>query len=277
MSRPLPTGGGAAGDDGAADPRLSAALAADDGSAAARVAVWAALADARVFLALTAQAVAHEVSAATGLVQESQAEMALLSIAGPSGARALPAFLDGHAVQRWRPEARPVPVSGPLACRTALDDGADALLLEPTGAAHGVWRPELVELAAGRVPVAGAGLSSRRAPAGVLGAPPGLVPPELVPPELMAALGDAVAPEAEVQQARLLEGPDGPVLGLSTSRELAPEELAALAERVRRRLGGALPPAGLDLAAVPPGGPGTPVPLVRGPARWWRRQRRRSG
>ena len=236
-------------DDGRADPRLAAALAADDGTAARRGEVWAALVDARVFLALTAQAKGHERSATTGLVQESVAEMALLSVASASGARALPAFPDGHDVQRWRPEARPVRVSGPQACTTVLDDGADALLLDPTGTALAVTGEELREIAAGRVPVPGAALSSHRSTRSY---------EPLEDPALVTALARALQRERGLREARLLEGP---LLGLVPVDALAPAGLAALAERLRRALGDDLPPGGLDVAVVPPGGPGTPVRL----------------
>lgn len=259
MSRPLP-GAGRAADDGRPDVRLTAALAADDGSPARRSEVLAALAGARVFLPLAAAALDTRPSAVAGLREESAAEMTLLSLVSSRGDRALPAFLDGHEVQRWRPEARPVPVAGPLACRTALDDGAQALLLDPTGRALPVSGPVLVELAAGRVPVAGAALSTRAAPVELVAGP-------AVAPALLAALGRALTGEP-VRGARLLVGPDGPVLGLVT--DLGAAELAGLADRVRTRLGDALPASGLDLAAVAADGPGQPVPVpVR---RWWSRR-----
>ena len=238
-------------EDGRADPRLSAALAAYDGSAAASGEVYAALAGARVFLALSAQAVGIEPADVAGLRQESSAEMALLSLVGAGGERALPAFLDGHEVQRWRAEARPVPVPGPQACRTVLDDGAAALLLVPGSFA--VTGIVLRELAEGRVPVPGAALSTRSAHVQ-------LVPGPTAPPDLLGALGASLAGEP-VRAARLLAGPDGPVLGLVTG--LSPPELAALAARVRDRLGDRLPPTGLDLAVVAADGPGQPVPLPR--------------
>jgi len=245
---------GAANDDGRPDERLVAALAAHDGSPAGRAAVLASLVDARVFLALSARALGHERSATTGLVQESEAEMSLLSIASATGARALPAFPDGHEVQRWRPEARPVRVMGPQACSTALEDGADVLLLDPAGARVAITREELGELAAGRVPVPGTALSSRH----------GTAPAEpLEDPALVAALARALSGERGLQQARLLVGRDGPVLGLVPRSPMSPADLAALASRVAEALGDDLPSAGLDVAVVPAGGPGTAVP-VRG-------------
>ncbi len=65
-----------------------------------------------------------------------------------------------------------------------------------------------------------------------------------------------------VTSARLLEGPDGLVLGIS-GPPLEPAGLAALAGRVMARAGDALPPQGLDLAQVGPEGPGVPLPLSR--------------
>lgn len=250
-------------DDGSPDPRLQAALTAWAGEPRdrTRAEVLAALSGARVFLALAARATGAPRSAVAGVHQESGAEMALLSITRDDGARALPAFTDGHAVQRWRTEARPVPLAGPLACATAVQDGAAGLLLDPHGPAFVVSTGELESLAAGRVPVAGAALSTRRTTA-VLGPPSG--PVDAV---LLSALGAALAGE-QVRSAELLDGPDGPVLGVVPTGRPDPAALTALAARVAARLGPALPPDGLDLTAVAQPGQGQPVPLRR--RRWGR-------
>ena len=251
-------------DDGRPDARLAAALADWDRrrDAASRAEALAALSGARVFLALSARATGTHVDEGTGLVAERGAEMALLSVVAPDGARALVAFADGHAVQRWRAEARPVPVPGPQACATALEDRAAALLLDPPGAALAVTPAELAALAEGRVPVPGTGLSTRRTEA-ALAAPAS--PPD---PALLAGLRDALAGEP-VRAARLLDGPDGPVLGVVPDGAPDAAALAGLAARVAQRLGAVLPADGLDLAVVPPDGPGTEVPLRR--RRLWRR------
>lgn len=258
------------GDDGRADPRLASALAAYDGSAAAQARVHTALAGARVFLVLSAQALSTRTSA-TGLREESEAQISLVTLQAPSGARALPAFLDGHEVARWRSGVRPLPLAAPLACQAALDDGAAALLLDPLGAALAVQGSALAELAAGRVPVAGAPLSVRRAgdlPGALSGAVSGAgdrgtadAPP--VPAGLLDALARALRPEP-VDAARLLAGPEGPLLAVTARSPLGPAEQAALAERVRRRLGDDLPADGLDLAVVARAPEGLRVPLRRG-------------
>jgi hypothetical protein len=245
-------------DDGRPDPRLAAALerwrATPD--APARAEVLAAVSGARVFLALSARATGTDVDPGTGLTAERGAEMALLSVVGSGGRRALVAFADGHAVQRWRERARPVPVPGPQACATALEDGAAALLLDPPGAALAVGPDELRVLAAGRVPVPGTALSSRHAAQALEH------PAEPLDGALLEALADALRGEP-VRAARLLDGPDGPVLGVVPARALDPPAVTALAARVAARLGRRLPPDGLDLAAVPADGPGVPVPLRR--------------
>lgn len=237
-------------DDGRPDPRLAAALTAHDGTPAARAEVLAALAGARVFLALEPRA--------APVAGRSGTEVSLVQLAGPDGRRALPAFIDGQALSGWRPGARPLPVAGRQACATALDGDCDVLLLEPAGAAVAVGAGELAELAEGRVPVPGSSISIRRT------ALQGRAPEAPAGAELLAVLGAALADEP-VSAARWLAGPDGPVLGIVLADPLPAAALAALAERVARRLGAALPSEGLDLAVVGAQGPGQPVPLVRIP------------
>lgn len=231
-------------DSGLADGRLAAALAGWAGrpDAATAAEVYAALAGARVFAAITATAVAG-----------SGAQMAVLTVRGSAGGRALPAFLDVEAVVRFHTGARPKALQGPEACSAARADGAVAVLLDPPSAAFVVTGAALDDLAAGRVPIAGTSLSSRRTTAT-------LTHPGQADPVLLAALARALEPEP-VRAARLLEGPDGPVVGLVAQRPLDAAALAGLAARLRPRLGGALPAAGLDVALVGPEGPGLPVPL----------------
>jgi hypothetical protein len=240
-------------DTGSADPRLAAALAAyaSSGTAAARAEGLAAVAGARLFAAVTATRTAEHVEAGTGLRAESTAEMALLTLVGSGGGRAVPLFLDAAAAVAFRPGARPVPLPGPQACAAALEDGAVAVLVDPPGAGLVVTGSDLRELAGGRVPVAGAALSTARTATA-------LTAPTDVDDALLLAVAAAVQDEP-VRAARLLAGPDGPVLGVVGERALAPAELAALAARVLPRAG--VPD--LALAEVPAEGPGLPVALRR--------------
>lgn len=241
------------GDVGEADGRLAQALA----HPTDRAELLAALVDARVFAAITATSTAEHTAPATGLRAESSAELAVVLLEAPDGSRALPVFADLPALQRWRPGARPVPLTGAQACAAALDEGAAVVLLDPAGAAVSVT--ELGSLAAGWVPVAGSTLAARHAET-ELTAPAGPVPAGL-----LAALRTALAGE-RLRAARLLDGPDGPVLGITAKDPLGPADLAALAHRIVRRLGERLPASGLDLAQVPAKGPGAEV--LRG--RWLR-------
>jgi hypothetical protein len=233
-------------DDGSADPRLAAALAGYDGSQATRAEVLASLAGARVFIAITATSTAEHVEEGTGLRAESAAQMALVSLVASDGERALPAFADTASLKRWRLDVRPVPVSAPYLCQAALDDGAVAVLLGPVT----LDARELQALAAGYVPVAGAPLAARRTTAELT------EPAEEPATGLLAALHEALAPE-RLKGARLLAGPDGPVLGVVPRTPLAPADLAALAGRVAARLRPEVP--ALDLAVVPAKGPGRKI------------------
>ena len=246
---------GGAPDDGSVDPRLAAALTGADGSTAARAEVLAALAGARVFVAVRAEATREERTAG-GLRQESSAEMSLVCLRSQEGVLAVPVFSDGHEVQRWQRDARPVPLAGPQACASARAQGAEVLLVDPGGAAFVADAGELRALAEGYVPVPGSdGLEARRRTT-ALGAPA-----QDVPSALVDALAAALRAEP-VTSAQLLQGPEGLVLGVS-GPALDAAGLTALAGRVLGRARSALPADGLDLAQVPAGGPGLPVPLPR--------------
>lgn len=255
------------GDTGEADPRLAAALAAGEsygGSAgdhdAFRAEVFAALVDARVFAAITATSTRAPVRDQLPRHRphgSSTAEMAVVLLEVPDGTRALPVFPDLTALGLWRPDVRPVPLSGAQACAAALDAGATGLVLDPAGAAITVT--DLATLARGWIPVAGTSLATRRA-AAMLHAP--AVPP---PVRLVEALRSALA-EEDLLSARLLDGPDGGVLGVAGVRHLAPASLAALAHRLVKRLGPDLPSGGLDLVEVAAEGEGQEL-LRRRPLR----------
>ena len=258
--RQLPTGG----DQGRPDARLQRALLEGAETAGARAELLASLLEARVFAAVTATATGHEVAAASGLVAESGAELAVLLVQAPDGSRALPVFSGLGPLADWRPDVRPVVLTGSQACAAAVDEGAQAVLLDPAGAGVVLTRSELEALAAGRVPVPGSSLTTRRGEVA-------LQEPDHVPPGLPAALARALQPEG-LRAARLLEGPDGLVVGVAASGVLDPPALAAMAGRVVRALGPDLPAEGLDLAQVAPEGPGQDLLARRGS--WFTRRAR---
>ena len=232
-------------DTGLADPALQAALGEWTAARtpATRARVLALLATTRVFAAVTPRSTAEHVDPGTGLRAESTAEMALVTLAGSTG-RGVPVFLDVPSVTGFVQGARPVRLTVAEACRAALDDGAVAVLVDPPGAAFTISGPELTELAAGRTPVPGAPALSARTAAAALTHP---ADPD---PQLLDALATAL--RGEKVRARLLDGLDGPVLGVVGVR--SPAELAALAARLAPRL-----PRPLDLTTVEPDGPGVPI------------------
>lgn len=117
------------GDDGAADPVLLAHIAGLDGTSAARVLALRTLATARVFVPVSAQVISSETDRT--VPGDKHAELALVSMTGRDGRRAVPVFTAAAALLAWQPDLRPVPVEGARAARTAVDDGSAALLVDP--------------------------------------------------------------------------------------------------------------------------------------------------
>ena len=128
---------GFAGDDGAADPVVAAALAAYDAAAPAdeadqHHATLAVLQDARVVVPVVA--VLGEVEYdGQGLAHDKTSDMAAVLMTGRDGRTALLAFTGSASLARWDPTARPVPVRARQAAQAALQDGAAALLVDVAG------------------------------------------------------------------------------------------------------------------------------------------------
>jgi hypothetical protein len=123
---------GFAGDDGAAPAGLVTALA---GWAAGRTAyaeALAALAQSRLLVPVVAVLgeVEHDEA---GLAHDKTSDMATVLLQGADGRLALLAFTGTEALRAWNPDGRPVPVATPLAARSALQDGAAALVVDVAG------------------------------------------------------------------------------------------------------------------------------------------------
>ena len=122
-------------DDGTADPAVTAALAAYDADpAAGHAAALAALQDSRLLVPVVAMLgeVEHDEQ---GLAHDKSSEMAAVLITGRDGRTALLAFTSTAAMAAWNPQARPVAVSARDAARSAVHDGADALVVDLAGPA----------------------------------------------------------------------------------------------------------------------------------------------
>jgi len=149
---------GFAGDDGSTDPEVAAALAAYDADPDARhAAALAVLQHARLLVPVVAVLgeVEHDEQ---GLAHDKSADMASVLMRGRDGRTALLAFTGQEALRRWDPSARPVPVPARLAAEAALQDGAEAVVVDVAGPVLLVVESDdLRELAAGHtlVPVSG--------------------------------------------------------------------------------------------------------------------------
>ena len=141
--RTLPTGD-FAGDDGAADPRLTTALAAyvaDD------QVVVRAIASARLLVPIVAVQGDQPAQGAS----DQASDMALVTLTGPDGRRALPVFSSIASLAAWDATARPVPVQAGRAAVSAVAEGCDLIVLDPAGpVTYVVSRPALWALGAGR-------------------------------------------------------------------------------------------------------------------------------
>ena len=123
---------GFAGDEGEADPALRAALAAYAADPGLHLAVFAALRGARLLVPVVAVLGDVEVDTA-GLAHEKTSEMATALLTGRDGRRALLAFSSRETLATWREDARPVPVAAADAARSAVQEGADALVVDVAG------------------------------------------------------------------------------------------------------------------------------------------------
>lgn len=126
---------GFAGDDGAVDGAVAASLTAYDHAPEERdraLAVLAALQDSRVMVPVVAVAGETEVDD-QGLTREKTTDMAAVLMRGRDGRQALLAFTGLDRLQRWDPEARPVPVTLADAARSAAQQQAAALLVDVAG------------------------------------------------------------------------------------------------------------------------------------------------
>jgi hypothetical protein len=123
---------GFAGDDGTADPALRAALDAYAAEPGRGLEVVTALQGARLLVPVLAVLGEVETDEA-GLVHDKTSDMATALLTGRDGRQALLAFTALDTMAAWRPEARPVPVAASLAARSALQEGATALVIDVAG------------------------------------------------------------------------------------------------------------------------------------------------
>jgi hypothetical protein len=126
---------GFAGDTGETDPALAEALAAYadvPADRSANVEVFRALQTARLLVPVVPVPGQSEVDR-TGLAHDKTSDMATTLLIGSDGRQALLAFTSLETLVAWRADARPVPVPAVLAARSALNEGAAALVIDVSG------------------------------------------------------------------------------------------------------------------------------------------------
>ena len=123
---------GFAGDTGAASGAVTAALSSYAGDRRRHAETLAVLLDSRVLVPVVALLGEVEVDD-TGLAHDKSSDMATVLMTGRDGRTALLAFTGTDRLQAWDREARPVPATLRLAARSAIQDGADALVIDVAG------------------------------------------------------------------------------------------------------------------------------------------------
>lgn len=116
------------GDTGAADPAVTAALAAYAAGQAAERTVLAAIAASRLLVPVVAI-----LAEAGDDGTEKETEMALPTLIGNDGRKAVIAFTGSDTIKRWRADARPVPVPAPHLWPAVAAERADAVVIDVAG------------------------------------------------------------------------------------------------------------------------------------------------
>lgn len=172
------------GDDGAANPRVAAALAAFASGTGSEHAALTSLAGVRLLVPVVAAEVpdaSHR--AAFGVGAERASEMSIPTLVGRDGRAAVPAFTCLDALVSWRPGARPVPVEAGSVWQGAAAESC-AVVLDIAG-------PVSLAIDGARL----AALASGQA-----------VPLPHEDPDVLAELTAIVAGQSAISQARLADG-----------------------------------------------------------------------
>lgn len=125
-------GSGFPHDSGQASPEVADALAAYAEDSTRYTEALAVLVGARLLVPVVAMLGEMEHDAA-GLAHDKSSEMAAVLLTGADGRIALLAFTGTDALAAWDPQARPVPVTTATAAKSAVQEGAAALVVDVAG------------------------------------------------------------------------------------------------------------------------------------------------
>jgi SseB protein N-terminal domain len=191
------------GDDGSADLAVAAALQAYATAQGSEHAVLTALAAVRLLVPVVATLTPEDPAAvssdpadachAAGAAGEKSSEMAMATLIGRDGRRAVPAFTSLETLARWQPSARPIPVTAAQVWQAAAEDSC-AVVIDVAGPVPlAVEGARLAALAGGAaVPPPQEDPDIHAAIAAILAATPLPVPPPQ-PPVPAASPGPAPA------------------------------------------------------------------------------------
>lgn len=77
------------------------------------------------------------------VMEDKVQELAVVTVAGPNGEKALPAFTSVEAMKSWSADARPIPIDMRRVALAAVSDNADRVVINP-GTDHLVLRRPMV-------------------------------------------------------------------------------------------------------------------------------------
>ncbi|MEU0238005.1 MULTISPECIES: SseB family protein [Nocardiopsidaceae] len=213
-------------DDGGADPEVESCLRRHAAGEIGDRQVLAALSRSRLLIPVVAVATGTE-EGVGGLTKDKSSEVAVPIMTGRDGRRGVLAFTSVDAVRRWRPDARPVPFTTKDACQAAVEEGADALVVDVSGPVpHTVQGRFLTMLAE-----------------------TGAVPEPKDDPQVLALVYRVTHGEFGIERVRIHPSERGEIGIRLELEERDDEALRRVAERLASELGHVLP-GGIELSAV---------------------------
>lgn len=132
-------------DDGSTPESVQKALI-DFSSSGNLAGVLESLAGNRLLIPLLATLGESEVGS-HGQVVDKSAELAIVAVSTPDQKTAIPAFTSVADMQKWRVDARPVPVESERVAISAIDEGHERIIINPATHSIAVRRPALEALA----------------------------------------------------------------------------------------------------------------------------------
>ena len=213
-------------DDGSVDPAVETRLREHSEGGVGDRQVLSALSESRVLIPVVAVATETE-EGVGGLTKDKGSEVAVPIMMGKDGRRGVLAFTSVDAVRRWRPDARPVPFTTQDACRAAIEEGADALVVDVAGPVpYNIQGQFLTALAEH-----------------------GVVPEPKNDPQVLALVHRITHTEFGIERVRIHD-PESGELGIRLELDERDDEvLRKVAERLTNGLAHILP-GGIELSAV---------------------------